>query len=101
MSYPTNASPNVSPDPQPESIPAVVETVVTTSEKQSDRPTTHTMEGSKKGRGAVIGLLVIPPLLFLVIAAAYFVYAVATMNAHQEGPQRPRDSNMASPSGKP
>jgi hypothetical protein len=101
MTSPTDASENGSPEPRREGAPPVVETVVRTGEPQADPRATHTMERSKKGRGTLIALLVVPPLLFLLVAGAYFLYALTSMNTQQEGPQRERGTNMASPSGRP
>lgn len=79
--------------------PEIVDTVVSAKPTRPDGTSPHSMEHSKKGRGTLIGILVIPGLLLLALLTGYWVFNLVTMNSQQgSSHQRPSaESNAPRP----
>jgi hypothetical protein len=64
--------------------PEVVNTVISAKPTQPDGTAPHTMEHSTKGRGTLIGILVIPGILLLLLLTGYWLVNLFAMNSQQE-----------------
>lgn len=69
--------------------PQVIETVVSAKPTQRDGTAPHTMEHSSKGRGTLVGILVIPGILLLMLITGYWAFNLLTVNSQQGSHQRP------------
>lgn len=79
--------------------PTTIETVVSAKPTQRDGTAPHSMEHSKKGRGTLIGILVIPGILLLLLITGYWAFNLLVVNSQQgSSQQRPSaESNAPRP----
>jgi hypothetical protein len=72
-----------------------VRTIATPNASDARRFATHSVERSKTGRGTLIAILVIPPVLVALIVLAYATFFVAKTNSEGERKTERRGDNTS------
>src|SRR5688572_6165780 len=88
----TDQTPATDPSQHEGSTP-FVQTVAKPNASDSNRFATHSMERSKTGRGTLIALLVVLPVLVALIVLAYATFFVARTNSEGERNTERRGDN--------